>query len=546
MNVNLPLCLRLALLAVPLLARSQAEPPPAAAVEAPAKEEEAAKMQAAAQAARAAAQAAADGNLDVQVQLAPGDLNNQGPVVIRAQGQARVVVQGGIGGGLMITGSSSNTATGLKPTPSSKPAEVHDVLEFLSGDRLRGNLEAVDPAALVWRHEAAADPIRFKLPALQAARLAPPHESAPAGREESLVHLTNDDTLSGTLISLDADKLLLDTWYGGTVSVRRAMVRRLIPNLKSQAVVYAGPDDLANWSTGERTAAGAWKLRGDTLVCYQQTPIGREIEGWPDRARIDFDVAWENYPGFNICFYADSLQIYNNNGYMLQVSGSSLYFRRQQRNKGATNLWNENMEKFNQSRTRKAAFSLLVDRHKASFTLLVDGEVVRQWTDSNGFAGEGKGIVLQPQAMGGMRFSNIRVSHWNGSVPDTESKPDPAQDHLDFINRDTVSGALLSIADGKAKVKSSYGDVDVPLDRISQVTLSQDKLERARRNKEDIRALFSGTTAVTFDLDRMDNGRLSGTSENFGAISVPLAALRQVEFNIYKKRAQDPVDEDEE
>lgn len=466
---------------------------------------------------------------DVQVPI-------DGPVIIRGGG--RLILNGG--NVIFGDGSGGESGGGLKPSGTQAPVETHDQLEFLNGDRLRGDLAGVDPAAgLTWKHEQAEQPITFRLPGLQSARLAPPYSSGPTGLESSLVHLTNDDRLAGRILSLDPDKLLLETWYAGTVSVKRAMIRRLVPSLKSQAVVYEGPDDLANWSTGGNVA-GAWKLRNNALVCYQQSPIGRDIEGWPERARIDFDVAWDNYPGFNICFYADSLQIYNNNGYMLQVSGSSLYFRRQQRNKGASNMWNENLEKFNQSRGRKASFSLLVDRKKASFTLLIDGEQVRQWTDTAGFAGaEGKGIVLQPQAMGGMRFSNIRVSHWNGSIPDKDAEPDPAQDHLDFINRDTVSGELLGIADGKAKVKSSYGEVEVPLERISDVTMSREKLERARRNKEDIRANFAGNSVITFDLDAMTDGKLAGKSENFGGISIPLAALKQVEFNIYKKRSTD-------
>jgi hypothetical protein len=489
-----------------------------------------------------AAEPAAPAEVQLLLEEAPP---RREPLVIRAQGGARVVIQGDAGGQLIIAGQQLPGATGLKPPPSSKPAEATDLLEFLSGDRLRGELGAVDPASVTWRHPAADEPLRFRSAALQAARLAPPHTAAPSDAEPSLVHLTNDDVLAGRLLSLDAGTLVLDTWYAGPVSIRRAMVRRLVPNQKAQAVVYSGPDDLANWSVGERGLPGAWKLRGDTLVCYQQTPIGREIEGWPERSRIDFDVAWDNYPGFNICFYADSLQIYNNNGYMLQVSGSSLYFRRQQRNKGATNLWNENLERFNQSRTRRASFSLLVDRARAAFTLLVDGNVVRQWTDSTGFAGEGQGIVLQPQAMGGMRFSNLRVAHWNGAVPEADNRPDPAQDHLDFINRDTVSGELLSIAEGKAKVKSSYGEVEVPLERISDITLAQQNLERARRNKQDVRAHFAGSSVVTFGLDRMDGDRLAGSSENFGEIAVPLPALRQVEFNLYTKRTAEPDDPEE-
>jgi hypothetical protein len=102
---------------------------------------------------------------------------------------------------------------------------------------------------------------------------------------------------------------------------------------------------------------------------------------------------------------------------------------------------------------------------------------------------------------------------------------------------------LISIQEGRAKVKSSYGEVEVPLERISEIQMATDGTERARRNREDIRVVFAGTTAVTFALNKMDQANLTGKSENFGEMSLPVAAARLIEYNIYKKRLADPVED---
>jgi hypothetical protein len=188
----------------------------------------------------------------------------------------------------------------------------------------------------------------------------------------------------------------------------------------------------------------------------------------------------------------------------------------------------------------------MVDKTKKAITLLIDGEMVRQWTDPAGFAGGGKSIIFSPQPQNGMRISNIRISEWDGAVPQSivsNSGGDTKEDLVRFVNGDKVSGKLRSIARGSMKFEAAYAVMDIPLDRVSEIRMASSGLERARRNKNDIRATFPEKGALTIQLIRIEKNMLTGSSENFGQVGMPLEAFKALDLNIYREKT--PADEDD-
>jgi len=443
--------------------------------------------------------------------------------------------------------SAPKAAPVPKPADSTAASRVttaggEDVLEFLNKDKLHGNLLAVLPGdfGLKWKHSNSDKAIDFGLTGVGSATLAPRKvtQGTPAS---AAIYLSNGDLLPGNVVSLDNDKLVVDTWYAGRININRLMVKSLSPNIGVSSLVYEGPTALSEWTTYRSGGNQAqWRCKNGVLSALQSYPIGRVIEGMPDVVDMQFDAAWRSgYPSFYFMFYMDNVQE-QRNGYMLQVSGGSLYLQRFTPESGSSNLGgNSNYEGFNNGVCRAAKFNLLVDKTKKTFTLLINGSLVKQWTDSGNFVGKGNGISFRSNNNGDLRISKIRISQWDGKLPEAGSSSSEKvvkEDMIRFVNNDKVSGQLKSIANGNVKFETSYATLDIPLARIVEIVAASEKTERARKNKEDIRVTFADKGLLTLQLLRVEKDEIKGKSENFGEVTLPLGALRLLDFNIYQER----------
>ncbi|MFT5125118.1 MAG: hypothetical protein ACI9TH_004316 [Kiritimatiellia bacterium] len=424
-----------------------------------------------------------------------------------------------------------------------------DLLEFSNDDKLHGRLATVLPGEdghmLSWHHPSVSKPIDFGLKSLKTIQFHV-NENRKVPDQSASVKLTNGDLLTGNIVSLGEDYLVMDTWYAGRMNIERVMMTSLRPNAEGSTVVFEGPSDLANWNLGDHGVKNTWRIKNGALYPLQSYPIGKEIEAMPDRASIEFEADWRGYPAFNFVFYTDNVSKITGNYYMLQISSSSIYMRRYTRNQGSMNMWNMNYNDFSNNQTSHAKFTLLTDKEQKKFTLLIDGNMIKQWSDAGTFAGMGNGIMFAPQNTGGMKFYNIRVSEWDGAIPQAgeAEEADAEADQVQFSNKDKVTGSLVSIADGMASFKSEFATLDIPLERINEIVLSTENAERARRNKDDMRLKFTRTGSITMQLLKLENNILHGKSENFGEVTIPLDAFRDAEFNIYDQKEGEGSGED--
>jgi len=423
-----------------------------------------------------------------------------------------MAVVGFVGLGILSQAAGEITVRGgdvppAKPVSVPKPVDGagvsrdaaaggEDILEFLNNDKLHGSLMAVVPGeyGLKWKHSSANQAIDFGMASVAGVTLAR-RKTAQSDPSTAAIYLTNGDMLPGNLVSLDGEKLVLDTWYAGKINVNRLMVKGMSPNIGVSSVAYEGPTDLAEWTTYRHAGDQVlWKFKNGALYALQSYPIGREIEGMPDVADIQFDAGWRSgYPSFCFSFYTDNVQDNGGSGYMLQISGSSIYLQRLSRDSGSRNIGgNDNYEAFNNRKSMKAKFNLLVDKSKKTFTLLIDGNMVKQWTDTANFAGKGNGIMFRPNNQGDLRIARIRIAQWDGKLPEAagagSSDKGTKEDLVRFVNNDKVSGRLKSISGGNVKFETSYATLDIPLARIAEIVTASEKSERARRNKDDVRA----------------------------------------------------------
>ncbi|MDP6522675.1 MAG: hypothetical protein QGI24_07595 [Kiritimatiellia bacterium] len=420
-----------------------------------------------------------------------------------------------------------------------------DLLQFVNKDGVHGSLVSYSEAkyGLKWRHEHVKDPILFSLANVSKIKLA--GRRVVADTTGASVILTNDDVLMGRIVSLDSEKLVFDTWYAGRMSIEKVMIKAIHPNTKGSTAIFEGPSDLASWTVQNHGNLQAWKFRDNALYALQAYPIGKIIEKMPDSVDIEFEIAWRGYPQFIFAFLTDNLQQYYGNCYMLQVSNTSIHMYKCNRNGNQQSLGSASVQQFANTAKGKAKLNIMVDRENKAIVLMVNDTVVKQFPASAGFSGLGKGILFQPQTQGNFKVSRIRISSWGGKLPSEAgvSAGEGGDDTIKFVNGDKVTGSLLSIADGTAQFKTSYATLTIPVQRVVAVDLSPDNMERARRNKSDVKASFASGGTVTVQLTSIENSKLKGSSENFGMVTMPVAAFKSLEFNVYREKEEEEGDD---
>jgi len=436
----------------------------------------------------------------------------------------------------------------LVPAPTGGPgavpkAPVEDVLKFRNADLLHGTLLGISAAdGLRWSRTDSKAPLVFALDNLAEVQFgAPP---VPRAGTQSRVRLTNGDSLAGELVALTADTLQLQTWYAGSVTLKRPMVAAIQPNIALSLVLYAGPNSLQEWQV-PRGSSNPWQFRKDALVALgnNSSVIYRDVK-MADLASIDVEVAWQGYPQFSLFFYGDNVQnYYNLDGYALAVGGTSVYLQRGRGNNGMQAVDNNSTDLRQLQGKSKAVFGLRVNRTTRTFALLLDGKLVKQWTDPDEFTGSGTkvGFVTQGQPL---RVSQIRVAAWDGQLQtDTGGKAVADEDYVRLANGDKLTGKLAGIKDGRIAFQTSFAEMNIPLERAAEITLSAKTAAKPRRQATDVQAMFADGGQMTLALEQVDGQSLIGTSEHCGRLTIQRTAFNRLVLNIYAPRTDDDEDE---
>jgi hypothetical protein len=354
------------------------------------------------------------------------------------------------------------------------------------------------------------------------------------------IYLTNGDVLQGKIVSMDEKCLVLDTWFAGQLRIERAMLKVISPQSSGGVAIYEGPNNLEEWAVKNYgNIEAAWQLKKGVLETTQGTiPIAKLLDKMPDKAEVQFEAAWNRNQSFSvyICM-ASELMENTEEGYMVQMSGGQIYLNRVGVRTGHMRVGQPAfIEEIQNGRTNRACFNLLIDKPNKSLTVLYNGRLIITWTDSAALTANGKYLGFQAHNRD-LRLSNIRVAEWDGTMPQITAKKEEVKDDLiRFVNSDMVSGTLLSITDQNVKFQTAYATIDIPLARAREIVMSSTKAAKARRNQKDVRGFFTNQGSITFQLLKIEHETIQGESENFGKISAPLGAFRQINFNIYKER----------
>ena len=178
-----------------------------------------------------------------------------------------------------------------------EPQANRGLLRLVGGDMLRGNVQSSDaPDAISWLSPTFLSPSVFPWPAIELLDLENTHSPEPLEDNTFCAELQNGEAISGRLISIDRETLVMEIPSLGQKSIETRFVRNLIRLSRSAAdstQVFQSADWEQVLPAPKNGKATKWYLKAGEI---STDTSGTTISQWanmPSLATIDIDVAWD-------------------------------------------------------------------------------------------------------------------------------------------------------------------------------------------------------------------------------------------------------------
>jgi hypothetical protein len=427
--------------------------------------------------------------------------------------------------------------------PASAPPPVSgDLLQFLDGSALHGEITAMNTNTGVRvENPNVTQPIAFKPNHVDFIRFSKA-EALPATTEPGNCHFRffNGDEVFGVLNSLNDQQLELTAWFGSVLKIPRPAVQSITFLSRGYRVVYEGPTDLDGWTvSGVPGGSSNWWYRDGSFFGASGT-LGRKFD-LTNSCTVEFDLTSKaTYQNLMLSLYTDSIDRldFGNDGYIFTFSADSAQLRRAQRGVSPVDMGNAILS--HSDSKDHVHITIHANKDDGSITLMADNKVAKRWKDSNGFAAKGTGLLFENIGGGQpVRISNLRICSWQGRFePDTNPLIQTNADSVLFANRDRAQGKITSFENGKVALTAGTNNLQVPMQRVRQITFAPTPNAHEQRGPWEVRAYFLRGGMISFRLASWDKDKVAGESAIFGPLSFQTQTVREMEFNLDKRRGE--------
>jgi hypothetical protein len=430
------------------------------------------------------------------------------------------------------------------PATNSPPIArgTQEAAVFRNGDALAGTLVAIRSDTVTWKHPDAKAPIELNVPALAELQVKAESRTHSESTNACVVRLTNDDQLEGELVSIDAAQVTLKTWYAGELKFPRNLLQTITPTGPSRSTIFEGPSSMEGWTLGKTTSElpnqGQWAFRNGAFYATKAASIARDVH-LPDVSSVQFDLTWKGYFQLAIALYSDSLQpvsLANKENapdfggfYSLQLNTFSANLLPITKNDPIRYLGQASLLTLSQK--SRAHIEIRTSKPRHSLTLMVNGELVREWIDPSEFAGRGTAIRFVHQGQGAVKIDNVKVSEWDGLFEDREAPPPPAkQDLAKLRNGDRASGSVAAIHDGVVTMEVLDRKLEIPFTRAKEIAFARDHSTKPAALPIDVRGYFTRGGSLSLQIEKWDSESLVATSPIFGKATFNPRTFMRLEF----------------
>ncbi len=441
---------------------------------------------------------------------------------------------GGINGFIPNSGRS-------RPAPQPAPLDpaVGDVVRFLDGSELHGELRSIAPGQGVrWHHPGAKKEIEFlsgNISSIHFASSAPAARGTNAGalsKPACQVRLANGDVFFGGLSAMDGEGLSLSTSFAGDAKIPRAAVQSISFLPRDFAVVYDGPLTAQEWQISPPTS---WSFRDGVFVSSGAGALSSDFNV-PGSVTLEFDVAWDSVYALMVSVYSGQRQDSEGfNAYLFTFSASSVDVRRQSPTTMSV-LGRADLPP--PAQKGKYRFTIQCNRTDGSFAVFADHQLVKRWKDTQGFFRDGPRIFFTDMSgRTGVRLSNIRLMSWQDVEPELTFSTQTNLDAVSLVNRDTALGTITGIEGGNLKLLLGTRALTVPLARVTRIDFSTNAAP-VPAESQDVRAWLTGGGRVSFQLERWEKDKIAAHSALFGDFILQPQSIRELEFNLGRPKSE--------
>ena len=425
-------------------------------------------------------------------------------------------------------------------------ADLRDMLRLVNGDRLAGRILLASPQkGVFWQYDSNFPPANFRYSAIQEIDLAnfPQPKASNPQPGQSAIRLSNGDELVGRLREVTAGEAIFETPHGEALRFPRNRWQWIVFDNEPEKPLFSGPTGLEGWTRGEVAPAimqsGHWTYHNQAFYAAKAASIARDL-ALPDRSRLQFDLHWKGLLNLAFALHTDYLHPVNLTAkdeepvfggfYSLRLSSPFVEVVMVKQETPLQYLGQMQTRAF--SGKRKAHVDIRIDKAAARIVLLVDSELVKQWVDKNGFAGEGNGIRMVHQGQGSIRFSEFRVTTWNGQIEEPPAiRATAKEDLVTLRNGSRRAGKVQAVQNGALMLALTGGETKIPLQEIQKIEFAGVANQKTTpASKSAVIAKFAERGVVHLELSELQDERLRGISPNFGPVSFPLRAFETLSF----------------
>ncbi len=293
--------------------------------------------------------------------------------------------------------------------------QVPSKIIFTNKDELSGSLKSIESDRLVLSSPLLDRSTPFFLNVIREVHLSA-EPSLIDARHQATVFLTNGDQIQGQLLSVSPTIVELQTTFGARLKLNRLMISQ-VKISESRKLLYRGPNGLDGWQ--QNAESPRWTYTNGQLHSSSAGSIARNFE-FPAECRIAFDASSDGPFSLKLNLFSSDITSDR------PASGYELYFHQQTvtaRNAKTLKVLGYTRNAGALQENEKARIEIRYSEKTSKLALFVDQELIEIWTDpAPEHKPDGKGLHFVTVQDTTVHISKIEVSHWD---PEIDPLPDP-------------------------------------------------------------------------------------------------------------------------
>jgi len=232
--------------------------------------------------------------------------------------------------------NTAPTAKNLNQTAAR--GEFSHLLQFLDGASVHGRLRSMDTnQGVQWEHPAAKNLIQFQPAGIASIKFENAQRVNAESKPTCWFRFGNGDEVFGSMKSLDAEKLRLETWFGGDLEAPRDALQSITFFPKGFAILYEGPSGPDGWIMTQ--GPKGWRYKDGAFVANSVGILGRNL-GLSGSCSLEFDLSWSGHFSLSFILFTDAVDRfdYSVSSYMFHMAPGYVNLQRVQTGTGVMSL----------------------------------------------------------------------------------------------------------------------------------------------------------------------------------------------------------------